>query len=125
MMYKIINNLLSNAFKFTPQNGHIQLTVNKADRNDKEYIMIEVSDTGCGIDEKDLPHIFERFYQIKDDNAPAGSGIGLHLVKEYARLHNGDITVSSQISTSQDTKDSLQGQKYRLDANYNSHFHLG
>lgn len=52
MMYKIINNLLSNAFKFTPQNGHIQLTVNKADRNDKEYIMIEVSDTGCGIDEK-------------------------------------------------------------------------
>ena len=71
MMYKIINNLLSNAFKFTPQNGHIQLTVNKADRNDKEYIMIEVSDTGCGIDEKDLPHIFERFYQIKDDNAPA------------------------------------------------------
>ena len=98
MMYKIINNLLSNAFKFTPQNGHIQLTVNKADRNDKEYIMIEVSDTGCGIDEKDLPHIFERFYQIKDDNAPAGSGIGLHLVKEYARLHNGDITVSSQIN---------------------------
>ena len=88
----------SNAFKFTPQNGHIQLTVNKADRNDKEYIMIEVSDTGCGIDEKDLPHIFERFYQIKDDNAPAGSGIGLHLVKEYARLHNGDITVSSQIN---------------------------
>ncbi|UYU64229.1 response regulator [Bacteroides thetaiotaomicron] len=98
MMYKIINNLLSNAFKFTPQNGHIQLTVNKADRNDKEYIMIEVSDTGCGIDEKDLPHIFERFYQIKDDNAPAGSGIGLHLVKEYTRLHNGDITVSSQIN---------------------------
>lgn len=98
MMYKIINNLLSNAFKFTPQNGHIQLTVNKADRNDKEHIMIEVSDTGCGIDEKDLPHIFERFYQIKDDNAPAGSGIGLHLVKEYARLHNGDITVSSQIN---------------------------
>ena len=98
MMYKIINNLLSNAFKFTPQNGHIQLTVNKADRNDKEYITIEVSDTGCGIDEKDLPHIFERFYQIKDDNAPAGSGIGLHLVKEYARLHNGDITVSSQIN---------------------------
>lgn len=47
---------------------------------------------------KDLPHIFERFYQIKDDNAPAGSGIGLHLVKEYARLHNGDITVSSQIN---------------------------
>lgn len=98
MMYKIINNLLSNAFKFTPQNGHIQLTVDKADRNDKEYIMIEVSDTGCGIDEKDLPHIFERFYQIKDDNAPVGSGIGLHLVKEYAQLHNGDITVSSQIN---------------------------
>ena len=99
MMYKIINNLLSNAFKFTPQNGHIQLTVNKADRNDKEYIMIEVSDTGCGIDEKDLPHIFERFYQIKDDNAPAGSGIGLHLVKEYARLHNGDITVSTKLTS--------------------------
>ncbi len=56
MMYKIINNLLSNAFKFTPQNGHIQLTVNKADRNDKEYIMIEVSDTGWHR-RKDLPHI--------------------------------------------------------------------
>lgn len=98
MMYKIINNLLSNAFKFTPQNGHIQLTVDKTDRNDKEYIRIEVSDTGCGIDEKDLPHIFERFYQIKEEHTPVGSGIGLHLVKEYVKLHNGDITVDSQIN---------------------------
>lgn len=98
MMYKIINNLLSNAFKFTPQNGHIQLTVDKIDRNDKECIRIEVSDTGCGIDEKDLPHIFERFYQIKEEHTPVGSGIGLHLVKEYVKLHNGDITVDSQIN---------------------------
>lgn len=98
MMYKIINNLLSNAFKFTPQNGHIQLTVDKVEKNDKEHTRIEVSDTGCGIAEKDLPHIFERFYQIKDDNAPAGSGIGLHLAKEYTKLHNGDITVNSQLN---------------------------
>lgn len=98
MMYKIINNLLSNAFKFTPENGHIHLTMDKAVINDKEYIMIEISDTGCGIKEKDLPHIFERFYQIKDDNAPTGSGIGLHLAKEYVKLHNGDITVSSRIN---------------------------
>lgn len=99
MMYKIINNLLSNAFKFTPKDGQIQLRLDKAVKNDKEYLTIEVSDTGCGIEEKDVPHIFERFYQIKEDNAPTGSGIGLHLVKEYIKLHDGDITVSSLVNS--------------------------
>ncbi|NDW17643.1 response regulator [Dysgonomonas sp. 216] len=67
-------------------------------RNDKEYIRIEISDTGYGIEEKDLPHIFDRFYQIKHDDTSTGSGIGLHLVREYTKLHNGDITVSSEIN---------------------------
>ncbi len=97
-MYKIINNLLSNAFKFTPKDGCIQLKVDQTVRNDKVYVRIEVSDTGCGIEEKDLPYIFERFYQIKDGNTLSGSGIGLHLAKEYIKLHNGEITVSSQIN---------------------------
>ncbi len=97
-LYKIINNLLSNAYKFTPQGGHIGLYVKLIQENDVPQICFEVSDTGCGIPERELPHIFTRFYQM--DNQPGqntGSGIGLHLVQEYVQLHNGTVSVKSQI----------------------------
>ena len=86
---KIINNLLSNAFKHTPNGGSI--TINVRERN--EVVEISVTDNGKGIDSKDLPFIFNRFYQ--SDNSKQGSGIGLHLVSEYVKLHGGEIQVKS------------------------------
>lgn len=95
----IINNLLSNAYKFTPQNGTIGLTVELLHENNIPVIKIQISDTGCGIPEKELSNIFTRFYQVKREKTPnTGSGIGLHLVQEYVQLHNGHIEVNSEIN---------------------------
>ena len=98
-LQKIINNLLSNASKFTPQGGSIQLFLEKSTmpQTGATAFCIQVKDTGCGIPEKELPHIFTRFYQVKGNESPqAGSGIGLHLVHEYVQLHKGEIHVESQ-----------------------------
>ena len=94
---KIVNNLLSNAFKFTPQGGTVAMRVWSED----SLLKISVSDTGVGIKPEDLPHIFDRFYQA-DNEAQAsqpntGSGIGLNLVKGFAELHGGDVSVESTV----------------------------
>ncbi len=91
---KIINNLLSNALKFTPKNQSVHLSVEKTS---KDQLLIIVQDTGVGIDPQDLPFVFERFYQSKLPNAPVqgGSGIGLALSKELASLLKGRIEAES------------------------------
>lgn len=89
-LYKVMNNLLSNAFKFTPKGGSIQvLAYPKGER-----VVIEVVDSGQGIPKNELPQIFNRYFQ--GSNAQLGSGIGLHLVKEYVELHGGSIEVESE-----------------------------
>lgn len=90
---KIVNNLLSNAFKFTQPGGTIRLNI-ETDEAARE-IALHVSDTGCGIDRDEQAQIFDRFYQAKNQQNQTGSGIGLHLVKEYAQLHNGNARVKS------------------------------
>jgi len=89
-MEKIITNLLYNAMKFTPENGTISL---KVEQKDPKTIKISLSDTGIGISEKDLPFIFDRFYQVdnSDTRAYEGTGIGLALAKELVALHLGNI----------------------------------
>ncbi|WP_234111706.1 tetratricopeptide repeat protein [Chryseobacterium sp. R2A-55] len=84
----VFNNLISNAMKFTPNGGSVQCKIDF--RKNKLYF--SVSDTGTGIPEKDLPHIFDRFYQVANEEKPIyeGSGIGLAIVKELALLHHGD-----------------------------------
>jgi len=95
-VHKIINNLLSNAFKFTPAGGKIILSLSTEEKDEKRYARISVSDTGVGISEAELPYIFDRFYQIRNlEDEKLGSGIGLHLVREYAALHRGEVTVES------------------------------
>ena len=81
---KITTNLLSNAFKFTPENGRIQI---RADYSDTA-LLIEVKDYGIGIDKESLPKIFERFYQIDDSTQRhyEGTGVGLALVKELVEV---------------------------------------
>lgn len=87
----IFNNLLSNALKFTPEGGNVHTTIDYV--GGKLYI--SVRDTGPGIPENDLPHIFDRFYQTKQDEQPTfeGSGIGLAIVKELSQIHHGDAKV--------------------------------
>jgi len=101
---KIINNLLSNAFKFTPVGGSVSVQVRCETENDRknqtgsEVAVVSVSDSGIGIPDKYKQLIFNRFFQV-DDSAKrnyGGSGIGLALVKELATLHNWELDVSSQ-----------------------------
>lgn len=87
---KVMVNLLSNAYKFTPEEGHVSIHVRQVDNSS---LSIVVKDDGVGIPEEDLEKIFERFYQVnpsKDYNNQ-GSGIGLHIVKEYVELHHGKV----------------------------------
>ncbi len=91
---KIIVNLLSNAFKFTPKGGDIRLQVHQ--KSDDLYI--SVSDTGIGISEGDIKKIFNRFYQSNNEISltKTGSGIGLALANELTRLHRGNLSVESE-----------------------------
>ncbi|MEM6964224.1 MAG: ATP-binding protein [Bacteroidota bacterium] len=91
---KIIKNLLSNALKLTPFKGNIYLIINKV----KEELNIQVKDSGDGIPEDQIPHIFNRFFQ-SDKNSHVGrigSGIGLAIVKEFVNSLNGKIEVVSE-----------------------------
>jgi len=92
-MEKICYNLLSNALKFTPENGTIKVHLSKEIQNSEHFARITVSDSGKGISEQHIHQIFDRFY--KADRLAAGSGIGLALTKILVELHNGTIEVQS------------------------------
>lgn len=99
---KALLNILSNAYKFTPVGGTVTVKLQVLDIPDEtteKSIQIIISDTGLGIPSDMKDKIFERFYQIKSsDSMPyQGSGIGLHLAKEFINLHGGDITVESEL----------------------------
>jgi two-component system phosphate regulon sensor histidine kinase PhoR len=92
-LHTIIGNLLENAIKFTPDRGHVTLRI----RRDDDQVVITVRDTGVGIPREQLSRIFERFYQVQSGNQKAsGAGLGLFLVKEMVRLHQGTIEVESE-----------------------------
>lgn len=90
---KVMNNLLSNAFKYTPDKGEVNVLIYCED----DHVCICVADNGEGIADKDKPYIFERFYQVSQTQEKTGSGIGLHIATEYVHLHHGTITVSDNI----------------------------
>lgn len=92
MLDKVFFNLISNAFKFTQENGQVQVIIKN---DDEEQIQIEIRDNGVGIGQEDLSKIFNQFYQA--ENAPiTGSGIGLSLSKEIVEVHHGHIEVQSK-----------------------------
>lgn len=87
---KIILNLLSNAFKYTPDGGGIKVHIYQED----DRVCVSVSDSGQGISNADKAHVFERFYQASQKQEKTGSGIGLHIVSEYVHMHGGTVIVA-------------------------------
>lgn len=94
-MNEVIGNLLSNAFKFTPRGGEVELSAMRAD----EHIQIQVRDTGAGIPPAQLPNVFQKFYQA-DNQSQAnakGTGLGLAIAKQIVEAHKGSISVESEL----------------------------
>lgn len=89
------SNLLSNAFKFTPENGSVCISISV----DERYVYVSVKDTGEGIPEDKLQRIFEKFYQCDISHVTAGNGLGLALVKTIADIFGYEITVRSTVGT--------------------------
>ncbi|GAO43046.1 hybrid sensor histidine kinase/response regulator transcription factor [Flavihumibacter petaseus] len=96
---QIITNLLSNALKFTPAHGNVYVSISRepAAASDHVNLILKVKDTGIGIPGNQVPHIFDRFYQLDNSHTrkAEGTGIGLALTKELVKLMNGNITVKS------------------------------
>ena len=89
LLEKVFFNLLSNAFKFTPEGGSVRIELTE----EEDRVFIRVIDTGSGIQSGNLPHLFDCFYT---EDRSMGTGIGLHLVKEYIHMHGGEIRVESE-----------------------------
>lgn len=98
---KVLVNLLSNAFKFTPEGGRVDVSMNvKKSENGEDMLEIRVTDTGTGIKDEDKKRIFERFYQVATNGIDVtGSGVGLSLVADFVHLHNGTIEVMDNVPT--------------------------
>ena len=90
----LISNLINNAIKFSPEGGRVKVHL---EHNNKELVIC-VSDTGIGIPEDEIPHIFERFYRVRQSGSQIpGTGLGLAIVKEIASMHGGKVDVASEL----------------------------
>lgn len=98
---EVLGNLLSNAFKFTPRGGRIELMARSMVRSGEDGVVIEVSDTGVGIPADEVPRIFEKFYQVENEAQPksVGSGLGLAISREIVEAHGGTISAESEVGS--------------------------
>jgi two-component system phosphate regulon sensor histidine kinase PhoR len=90
---QVIINLMENALKFTPPGGQVTFC---AQQKPGESVEVSVSDTGVGISQEHLPHIFERFYKVDRSRHAGGTGLGLAIVKQLVEAHGGEVWVKSQ-----------------------------
>ncbi len=95
---QVLNNLLSNALKFTSKAGSVMVKVEE-DVTNSDHVLISISDTGVGIRPEQLSQVFERLYQIRTNSSPAvaGLGLGLFLSQQLVKLHGGELTVKSKL----------------------------
>ncbi|MGA9269667.1 MAG: ATP-binding protein, partial [Lutimonas sp.] len=95
----IVSNLISNAIKFTPRGGEINVAMFSQNEHGKNYLHLQVKDNGQGIEEEFLPKVFERYFQAQrhEDEYSEGSGLGLAVTRELVQLMNGKISVSSEL----------------------------
>ncbi|MDO5299200.1 MAG: HAMP domain-containing sensor histidine kinase [Clostridia bacterium] len=91
---QVCYNIIENAIKYTPDGGTITVTLRKAGRD----AVLEITDTGVGIPQEDLPHVFDRFYRVDKARSrdTGGTGLGLSIVQQIVRLHAGSVTVQSE-----------------------------
>ncbi len=95
-LVQVLNNLIGNAIKYTPEGGHISVVAALSGQGKQRGVEVIVRDTGVGIPEKDLPRIFERFYQVDKARGPRrGTGLGLAITHEIVLAHGGRIDVQS------------------------------
>ena len=92
---QVLRNLVENAIKYTPDGGAITLSLEQ----ESNMAKIQIKDTGYGIPSSDLPHIFDRFYRVRNSGHDEieGNGLGLAIVKSIAEGHGGDVTVESEV----------------------------
>ena len=95
---KVVFNLLSNAFKYTPEAGNIKIHLQSYEKDNHTYLTIKISDTGVGIAPEDLSSVFTRFYYNSKTDASETNGIGLSLTKDLIELHHGTITAESKLN---------------------------
>ena len=96
MIQRMAANLIDNALKYTPSGGAVDLSI---ERTGNGKVDIHVKDTGIGISETDLPHIFQRFFRCDPSRNQTGTGLGLSLAGAIAKAHEGDITVKSTLGS--------------------------
>lgn len=98
-IHDIISNLVSNALKFTPKNGSIQVSAKSEMISDNNQLTLIISDSGIGIPPDQIKHVFDRYYQAENhvQAFKQGAGLGLTLTKEFVNLHNGKIYVESRL----------------------------
>lgn len=96
LIERVLENLIENALKYTPPGGRVTVILGRMGEN----IMTRVTDTGCGIPPKDLPHVFDRYYQVgkKHQQGDTGAGLGLAITKRILELHGSTIEVQSTVN---------------------------
>jgi len=105
LIERVLENLLENAIKYTPNGGEVTLSIN----HNAEQLITHITDTGLGIPDEDLPHIFERFYRVDKSRQTEqeGTGLGLAISKRILQLHNSVINVKSEFEKGTDFSFSL------------------
>jgi two-component system sensor histidine kinase VicK len=95
-IYQVLNNVLSNAIKYSPEETNINVWIKESIEN----VEIFVKDNGIGIPEQDLPRLFERFYRVDKARSRemGGTGLGLSIAKEIMDAHKGEIIIESQFT---------------------------
>jgi signal transduction histidine kinase len=107
-----IINILSNAVKYTPANGEIQFALGE----ENAMVIFDIKDTGCGISEQDLPHIFDKFYRSSSERITEqqGTGLGLAITSEIVTLHQGEIEVQSELGSGTQFTIKIPKEEYYL-----------
>jgi two-component system sensor histidine kinase BaeS len=98
-MMQVLNNLLSNAIRYTPEGGTIRIATDRKAAGGRSWATVTVSDNGIGIPEDELPYIFDRFFRGEKPRTMqiSGTGLGLAILKEIVELHGGRVTVESEV----------------------------
>ena len=96
LINRVFGNIIGNAIKYAGHGKQIKITT----EDDEKWVYITIEDDGKGISQEDLDNIFEKFYRVKDDESHKikGSGLGLYLVKYFIELHQGMISVESNLN---------------------------